>query len=135
MNGYAPDGSVRSLSMGIIVTPAGFDAAIIRQPANVFFAPMSARITTQGSALLRNLVQASGSQASMTRIVGFVPATRTDANGESLAMARAEAVKSYLRSLGLQGPIKVRAQVAAEEVGQAARRASVTITATAPAIP
>ncbi|MBU6278965.1 MAG: leucine-rich repeat protein [Actinomycetales bacterium] len=132
MNGYAPDGSVRSLSMGIIVTPAGVEAGLNRQTANVYFAPMSAQITAQGSALLRNLISATGSQASMTRIVGFVPATRTDAGGPVLALARAEAVSAYLRSLGLRGPIQVRAQVAAAELGREARRAAVSIVPSAP---
>lgn len=118
--------------MGIIVTPAGVEAGLNRQTANVYFAPMSAQITAQGSALLRNLISATGSQASMTRIVGFVPATRTDAGGPVLALARAEAVSAYLRSLGLRGPIQVRAQVAAAELGREARRAAVSIVPSAP---
>ena len=127
MNGYAPDGSVRSLSIGILVTPAGVEAAVSRKRASVFFEPMSARITARGMAVLRGLVRATGPDATMTRVVGFVRATGATDNDDSLSTARAAAVKAALRSLGLRGPIEDRGDGAAVQSGPAARRATVTI--------
>lgn len=127
MNGYAPDGSVRSLSIGAIVTPAGVVEVLSRKRATVFFEPGSSRITAQGMAVLRGLVRATGLDATMTRIVGFVRATAASANDRSLAMARARAVKAYLRTLGLRGPIEVRGDGATAQDGPVARRATATI--------
>ena len=127
MNGYAPDGSVRSLSIGAIVTPAGVMDVPSRKRATVFFEPGSSRITAQGMAVLRGLVKATGLDATMTRIVGFVRATAASANDRSLAMARARAVKAYLRTLGLRGPIEVRGDGATAQDGPVARRATATI--------
>ena len=128
MNGYAPDGSVRSLSIGIRVTPADGVSTEGRVRASVYFAPMSARITAEGRAVLRHLVEAADTRMAMTRVVGFVLATRSTDNDDSLSRARAEAVKDQLRLLGLRGPIEVRGEGAATETGNSARRATVTIT-------
>jgi hypothetical protein len=126
MNGYAPDGSVRSLSIGILVKAAGVDA-VSKKRASVYFAPMSAKITAQGMAVLRRLVAAVGTDAAVTRVVGFVLATGSNDNDDSLSTARAAAVKAALRSLGLRGPIDDRGDGAAVQDGPAARRATVTI--------
>ena len=126
MNGYAPDGSVRSLSIGILVKGAGV-VAVKKKRASVFFAPMSAKITAQGMATLRRLVTAAGSDAAGTRVVGFVRDTGANDNDGSLSTARAAAVKAALRSLGLRGPIDDRGDGAAVQDGPAARRATVTI--------
>ena len=127
MNGYAPDGSVRSLSIGILATPKGVEAAVSRKQATVFFEPLSARITAQGMAVLRSLVTATGPDATMTRVVGFVRATGATDNDDSLSMARAASVKAALRSLGLRGPIEVLGEGVALQPGHAARRATATI--------
>ena len=126
VNGYAPDGSVRSLSIGILVKAAGVDA-VSKKRASVYFAPMSAKITAQGMASLRRLVAAAGADAAVTRVVGFVLATGSNDNDGSLSAARAAAVKAALRSLGLRGPIDDRGDGAAVQDGPAARRATVTI--------
>ncbi len=126
MNGYAPDGSVRSLSIGILVKAAG-GVAVSKKRASVFFAPMSAKVTAEGMAVLRRLVKATGTDASMTRVVGFVRATGVSDNDGSLSAARAAAVKAALRSLGLRGPIDDRGDGAAVQDGPAARRATITI--------
>jgi outer membrane protein OmpA-like peptidoglycan-associated protein len=126
MNGYAPDGSVRSLSSGLLVKAAGVDA-VSKKRASVYFAPMSAKITAQGMAVLRRLVAAVGTDAAVTRVVGFVLATGSNDNDDSLSTARAAAVKAALRSLGLRGPIDDRGDGAAVQDGPAARRATVTI--------
>lgn len=126
MNGYAPDGTVRSLSIGILVKAAG-GVAVSTKRASVFFAPMSAKITAEGMAVLRRLVKATGTDASMTRVVGFVRATGVSDNDGSLSAARAAAVKAALRSLGLRGPIDDRGDGASVQDGPAARRATITI--------
>jgi outer membrane protein OmpA-like peptidoglycan-associated protein len=126
MNGYAPDGSVRSLSIGILVKAAG-GVAVSKKRASVFFAPMSAKISEEGMAVLRRMIKATGTDAAMTRVVGFVRATGASHNDDSLSTARAAAVKAALRSLGLRGPIDDRGDGAAVQDGLAARRATVTI--------
>jgi len=40
VNGFAQDGSVRSLSIGILVTPAGTQVTLSRKTTSVFFAPL-----------------------------------------------------------------------------------------------
>lgn len=126
MNGYAPDGSVRSLSIGILVKAAG-GGALSKKRASVFFAPMSAKLSEESMAVLRRMIKATGTDAAMTRVVGFVRATGASHNDDSLSTARAAAVKAALRSLGLRGPIDDRGDGAAVQDGPAARRASVTI--------
>lgn len=126
MNGYAPDGSVRSLSIGILVKAAD-GGAMSKKRASVFFAPMSAKISAEGMAVLRRMIQATGTDAAMTRVVGFVRATGANDNDDSLSTGRAAAVKTALRSLGLRGPIDDRGDGAAVQDGPAARRATVTI--------
>jgi len=100
---------------------------VSRKRASVFFEPMSARITAQGMAVLQGLVRATGPDATMTRVVGFVHATGATDNDDSLSTARAAAVKAALRSLGLRGPIEVLGEGVALQSGRAARRATATI--------
>jgi outer membrane protein OmpA-like peptidoglycan-associated protein len=112
MNAYGPDGSVNSLSISTLVKAAG-GGATSKKRASVFFAPMSAKITAEGMAVLRPMIKATGTEAAMTRVVGFVRATGASDNDDFLSTARAADVKAALRSLGLRGPIDDRGDGAA----------------------
>lgn len=59
--------------------------------------------------------------------VGYVQPTSVTANDEKLSTERAKAVKAYLRSLGLKGPVKARGDGIAKETGAAGRKVIVSI--------
>ena len=107
INGFANDGSVRSLSIGVVVKSVAATPALMQARASVQFASGSAKLTRSGQSQLRNLVSRTGKSGAMS-VVGFARGQKLTANAKALSDARARAVASYLRSLGLKGSYTVR---------------------------
>jgi outer membrane protein OmpA-like peptidoglycan-associated protein len=127
MNGFAPDGAVRSLSIGVVVRPAVVATSMKRTKALVFFEPLSSQINAAGQTTLKALVKRTGKAGIRSIVVGFVQGTTVTANDQALSTERARAVASYLRSLGLKGAYTVRGDGVAEQSGASARRVAVTV--------
>lgn len=126
VNGYATSGVVRSLSLGIQVTPA--QAAMTRQAkANVFFDPLSPVISAAGKQTLDQLVRKTKKHGVRTIALGFVQQTVTTSNDLTLSTQRARNVAAYLRERGLTGAYVVRGDGVAGP-GATARRVSVDVT-------
>jgi uncharacterized repeat protein (TIGR02543 family) len=107
INGFANDGSVRSLSIGVVVKSIAATPAIMQARASVQFASGSAKLTRSGQSQLRNLVSRTGKSGAMS-VVGFARGQKLTASAKALSDARARAVASYLRGLGLKGSYTVR---------------------------
>jgi hypothetical protein len=107
INGFANDGSVRSLSLGVVVKSVTTTPATLQARASVQFAPGSASLTRSGQSQLRRLVSRTGKAGAMS-VVGFARGQKLTASAKALSDARARAVASYLRSLGLKGNYSVR---------------------------
>lgn len=125
-NGYSQDTNVRSLSLGVMVRPDRAPRVRAAQ-ATVTFAPMSSMLSDGAKAQLRALLKGRKDTAVRTLARGFVQPTSIIANDQSLSMARAESVKSYLRGLGLKGPVTARGDGVASETGAAGRKVSISI--------
>ena len=126
VNGYAPDGSVRSLSMGVLVKAPGTKPMNRTASATVLFDALSARLTAAGKAELAALARKVGSARAQVIVVGLVQPSGSAANDRSLSTRRARAVASYLKSLGLKGDYTVRGGGRATQTGAAARRVDVS---------
>lgn len=128
-NGFAPDDSVRSLSIGVVVQAT---KAAVKASArdSVFFAPLSTRLTPEAKASLRALVKKTGTKVISVQSVGFVQPTASTGNDQALSTARARTVAAYLRSLGVKGDYTVRGDGRDEATGAQARRVDITITYT-----
>jgi uncharacterized repeat protein (TIGR02543 family) len=107
INGFANDGSVRSLSIGVVVKSVAASPAVMQARASVQFASGSAKLTRSGQSQLRNLVSRTGKSGAMS-VVGFARGQKLTASAKTLSDARARAVASYLRGLGLKGSYTVR---------------------------
>lgn len=127
-NGFAPDFSVRSLSIGVLVKPTSVRTATAR--AKVYFEVLSPVLDAQAKATLRTIARkaTSGPGAVRSVVVGYVQPTNASGNDQSLSSARAKAVATYLRSLGVKGVYVVRGDGKAEEAGATARRVNIAIT-------
>lgn len=125
--GNAPSGEVRSLSLGVVVKGASTAQATRSAKANVFFAPLSAQLSTAGKTKLNGLVKRTGKNGVKTAVVGFVQPVGPTGNDQTLSKARAQAVASYLRGKGLKGAYVVRGDGRASETGAEARRVEVTV--------
>lgn len=127
-NGFTPDGSVRSLSLGVQLQKTSTRATVQRANTTVYFAALSPRLDASAKQSLDALVE--GRKKSVTRVVvnGFVQGNDTTANDKSLSLARAHAVARYLKSQGVTGSVVTRADGVAKETGAAGRKAVVTIT-------
>ena len=127
VNGFAPSGEVRSLSIGVQVVAANTARATRKAQAEVFFAPMSATITDHGKATLDKLVTKTGRNGVKTTVIGYVQPIGGTANDAWLSRQRAQAVAQYLRGKGLKGAYVVRGNGRASQTGAEARRVEVTV--------
>lgn len=127
-NGFAPDFSVRSLSIGVLVKPTSVVTRTAR--ASVFFGVLSPELDARAKASLRSVAAKvrSGDGAVRSVVVGYVQPTGGSANDGALSAARARAVAAYLRTLGVKGVYVVRGDGRASESGAQARRVNVAIT-------
>lgn len=125
-NGYSKEINVRSLSLGVVVKADRAPRMRVAK-ATVTFLPLSAQLSPQTKDQLRALLKGRKGAAVRTLAVGYVQPTSVMANDEALSTARAKAVKSYLRSLGLTGPVAARGDGIARETGAAGRKVVVSI--------
>ncbi|MBU6148540.1 MAG: OmpA family protein, partial [Actinomycetales bacterium] len=95
-NGFALSGQVRSVSLGVQVTPVR-QVAARTSSAQVFFAPMSPELTAQGRRALDALVRKAGKAGQRAVVVGFVQQTSSTNNDQSLSTRRAQNVAAYLK--------------------------------------
>ena len=107
INGFAPDGSVRSLSVGVVVKTISAAPAVKQARTSVQFARGSAILSRSGRAHLAALVRRTGKSGAMS-VVGFARGQKLTAGAKALSDARARAVASFLRTLGLKGTYAVR---------------------------
>ena len=126
MNGFAPDGRVRSLSIGVIMKPA-IIVTNKKAKAAVFFEVLSSVVTDGGMATLRALVKSTGKAGVSNLMVGFVQGTKVTTNDLTLSTQRAKSVAAYLRFLGLKGAYVIRGDGVAKQPGAAARRVNIVL--------
>jgi hypothetical protein len=126
-NAFAPDGSVRSLSLGVIVRPAVV-APLRKARANVPFAALSSQLDASAKAKLRALAAKVKSGAVKSVVVGYVQPTASATNDLILSTARSRAVAAYLKSQGVAGVFVVSGEGKATEAGAAGRRVEVVVT-------
>jgi outer membrane protein OmpA-like peptidoglycan-associated protein len=127
-NGFAPDLSVRSLSIGVLVKPTTVAVKAYRATAKVYFESLSSVLTDEGMSTLKALVKKTGKKGVRTVSIGYVQGTTITANDEALSTQRAKNVAAYLKKLGLKGRFVVRGDGIAKESGALARRVNVTVT-------
>ena len=130
-NGFAPDGAVRSLSLGVQLNAQAAPTAkpTVRQAkATVHFAAMSSTLDASARKSLRALAAGRGNSTTRIVSIGYVQPSDTTANDKTLSTARAKAVASYLKSIGVKGVVVTRGDGVAKETGAAGRKAVVTIT-------
>jgi len=125
-NGYSPDSKVRSMSIGVIVQEDKAPRVRVAQ-ATVTFPAYSAQLSAVAKAQLRALLRGRMGSAMRTLAVGYVQPSDSTSNDQRLSTARARAVQSYLRSLGLKGPLAARGDGIAKESGAAGRKVVVSI--------
>jgi outer membrane protein OmpA-like peptidoglycan-associated protein len=130
VNGFAPDGSVRSLSLGVIVKqPTVQEEAVeAKAKAKVFFAANSSALTAEGKATLNRLAKRIGDNDARVSIRGFVQPVGGTSNDKSLSTARAKTVEKYLKSRGVEGTFMTNGEGRAAQQGPSARRVNVSAT-------
>lgn len=128
VNGFAPGGQVRNLSIGVVVEAQKTAASTKSAKASVYFASMSPTLTDTGKATLKKVVRKTGKDVVKVVSIGFVQPTSSTGNDQSLSTARAKNVAAYLKSLGVKGQYVVRGDGRAKQTGATARRVEVTIT-------
>lgn len=125
VNGFAPDDSVRSLSIGVRVTQLRATAR-----TSVWFVGNSPVLTSAAKTRLRALAGRAGSSVVRVDVSGFVLATTPVAGPvtKALSAARAANVASYLRSLGVGGVYVSRGRGRDSVATPQARRVDIAIT-------
>lgn len=106
-NGYAPNGSIRSLSLGALVKQSGAVVRTAKAGTTVRFAANSSVLDAPARTALRALVRKTGKSPITVASLGYVQRSDTNANDQALSTARAKAVGAYLRSLGVKGTYTV----------------------------
>lgn len=127
-NGFAPDGSVRSLSIGVLVKATSASVKAAKARSSVYFAPLSAHVSPASKKALRRLVGKTGKNVTQVVSIGYVQPTNSTSNDKTLSTQRAKNVAAYLKELGVKGKYVVRGDGKAAETGATARRVIVTIT-------
>lgn len=118
-----------TLAAPAAAAPSGPRAAIGTETiGSVHFRPMSARIIPDSTGML-DLMIATSRDAVAFEVTGYVQRTRSKSNDARLSLARAKAVRAYMRSRGVVVPIRVYgARVPKKHPGRwDARRATVTV--------
>jgi outer membrane protein OmpA-like peptidoglycan-associated protein len=127
-NGFAPDGSVRSLSIGVLVRPTATPVRAVQAKTAVYFKALSSQLSAEAKSSLKSLVRATHGRGITSVVIGFVQPTQVATNDESLSTTRARTVARYLRTCGLKGALVVRGDGVASQTGANARRVDVKVT-------
>ena len=107
VNGYSPDGSVRSLSLGVEVRAPGTSITSRQARALVKFGHKSATLTKASKSRLRGLVRRTGKDG-IVSVTAFARGKELTKKDRALSDARARHVASFLRKVGLKGSYSVR---------------------------
>ncbi len=127
VNGFAPDGSVQSLSIAVQVRSMNTTSKTSIRKASVYFDSLSPTLTAKGKAALRALVRQTGKRAITIRCIGYVQPTTLTGNDLPLSTQRAMNVAAYLRTLGARGTYEVRGDGRGGHSGGKSRRVDVSI--------
>ena len=127
MVGYSPEGLVRVLSLGVLITTDKAPSKTRTAKVTVYFDALSSALTSSAKASLRALVKGRAASATRTLIVGYVQDSGLTSNNQALSAQRAKTIAVYLRSLGLKGTVVTRGDGVARESGAAGRKAVVEI--------
>jgi len=130
VNAFAPDNSIRSVSVAALVKSRAASIRASALKAGVSFTALSSQLTSQGKAALRALVRKTGKQAIAVRCYGYVQAGA--GKKAALSTARAKAVAAYLRELGVRGAYVVKGNSRTVKSAARANRVNVMITFRAP---
>lgn len=128
VNGYAPDLSVRSVSLPLTLRKAG--AATKRVTATITFDPLSTRITPKAQRVLRALARRipKNARGIFMQSVGYVQPTTRQSNDDQLSTARARNAAQAMRRLGIQARTYAVGRGRSTLPGGKGRRVNLTIT-------
>jgi hypothetical protein len=126
VNGLTPQGQVRSLSLGVQVTAA--PTRPMTAKATISFAPASATLDASAKKTLRGLARGRVKTTVRTVVIGYAHSTNWKSANRALAQRRANAVITYVKSLGVTGTMQTQVQRSNPKTGAAGRKAVVTIT-------
>ena len=126
VNALAPDDSVRSISIGVLVKPAQVATRTKLIKITVHFDGLSSALTQRDKARLGGLAKRIGKRALTIRCIGYVQPTTGTQNDNMLSTARANAAARYLKFLGVIGTYVVRGAGSGGSDGPEARRAEIT---------
>jgi hypothetical protein len=128
VNGYTPDQQVRSVSLGLQVTPNP-TAVSRRVRTTVYFDVLSAHLDARARRDLAALVRKVPKRATnvTVQVTGYVQPTSTTANDTSLSTARARRTAAALRADGLKGRYYVSGEGRSSVTGAKGRRVVVVV--------
>jgi uncharacterized delta-60 repeat protein len=126
INALNTDGTVRSLSLGVVLQAPKVAANQKIARASVVFDAGSARLSPQAKKALTTLARRAGATATGGMVVGYVQRDRNYASDEQLSIQRAKSVAKFLRLRGVKGTLVTRGNGALSE-SETARKAVVTV--------
>jgi outer membrane protein OmpA-like peptidoglycan-associated protein len=124
------DGTVRSLSLGVVLQAPQVAASQRTARASVEFQAGSARLTPRAKKQLTSLARRAGATASGGMVVGYVQRDGNYATNQKLSAKRAGAVARFLRRHGVKASLVTRGN-GALSLNETARKAVVTLRYTA----
>jgi len=126
INAFNTDGTVRSLSLGVVLQAPKVAANQKTARASVVFDAGSARLSPQAKKALTTLARRDGATATGGMVVGYVQRDRNYASDEQLSIQRAKSVAKFLRLRGVKGTLVTRGNGALSG-SETARKAVVTV--------
>jgi outer membrane protein OmpA-like peptidoglycan-associated protein len=126
-NGYTPDGTVRSVSTGVVVLQSKARALVKSKEFTFFFRKGSAALTPRARQNLARIAKRFGPRIYAVAVDGYVQRDANPANDRALSLARARAVADFLRSHDVRGDIVPTGRGVATAAGADGRRVRVVI--------
>lgn len=129
-NGLAPDGAVRSLSLGVLISADKAPAKARTAKATVYFASGSSVLDSKAKASLLAAARKIPKSATILSVLstGYVQGTAFTGNDPKLSTARAVNAAAFLKLKGVRGKSSVAVgRGVAKESGPTARRVEVVI--------
>ena len=133
-SGTAFDGQPLAVSAGLRIIAPGSDGTeqpqaveTARANTTVYFGRGSSSLDAADRKKLDRLVRKVGDSPQRVRITGYVQASSTTSNDQSLSRARARSVAAYLRSQGVDAKYTVRGRGVLDAPSDEARSARVTV--------
>lgn len=133
-SGTAFDGQPLAVSAGLRIIAPGSDVTeqpqaqeTARASTTVYFGRGSSTLDAADRKELDRLVRKVGDSTQRVRITGYVQASSTTSNDQSLSRARARSVAKYLRSQGVDAKYTIRGRGVLDAPSDEARSARVTV--------